>query len=190
MAESPIVRGLRNRLEADTLNPEDKKKMALAKELRTLRKQGLTLAQCSAKLGINEHQAEQFARRGVYKLFCQYFEELERTTDEEKACEIARETKRQFVAFGPDALAYYRTCFLRNPPDEQEEKGEFKDDAKAMWATERVSKGLGLTEPEQTGRPVININIAHIRAEQEMVNADDAEAAAAAKAIDVTPTQS
>lgn len=181
-------RALQRRLETDTLKPEDKEKLELARELRRLRKQGLSFRECSERMGQTEARLEKFARRQSFATFCRYLETLEKGTNEEATAVVVRKAKQEFAAFAPDTIAYYRTCFERNPPEDQAEKGEFKDDAKAMWASERVSKGLGLTEPDTAVRPVVQINIAHIRMEQAMVAADDAEAAAVQKAIDVTPT--
>lgn len=186
--KSPGNKALQNRLEADTLSVSDKEKLELTRQIRALRKKGLTLRQCSVAAGVGQRKVEQFANRGIYKLFCEYLDRLERGTDEEVVEKVVRKAKHEFAGFAPDTIDYYRTCFLRNPLTDREEKGEFRDDAKAMWAADKVSKGLGLTEPEHAIRPIINISIAHIKFEQEMVNADDAEAAAAARAIDVTPT--
>jgi hypothetical protein len=100
---------------------------------------------------------------------------------------VVQKAKKEFAAFAPDAIDFYRECFRRNSMEDQTEKGIFKDDEKAMWATEKVSKGLGLTEPEHAIRPQVVIQLGFIKAEVAQVQSDDSDAARAAKAIDVTP---
>jgi hypothetical protein len=181
------VAALQKRIASDMLTPLDKERMATARELRALRKKGLSFRACAEEMGKSETRVKELAQNANYKLFCEYFDSVEQGTDAQVVDKLVRKAKQEFAAFAPDALSYFRTCYERNPPEEHAEKGEFKDDAKAMWATERVAKGLGLTEPETAVRPVVQINIAHIRMEQAMVAADDAEADAVQKAIDVTP---
>jgi len=186
--EAPCVRGLRSRLASDTLRPRDKERMAFTQRIRTLRKQGRTLAQCAQEMGVGESKVVQFTRRGMYKIFCEYLATAEQAAQEITGSDVVRQARQEFATLAPDAMAYFRSCYQRHPPEDQPALGLFKDDAKAMWATDKVAKGLGLTEPEHAVRPVIHINVGSIRVEMAQVAADDAEAARAAKVIDVTPT--
>ena len=181
------IDGLWERLHSGALTADDKRKLELTKGLRAGRAQGLSLAACSRQLGVTESQIHQFVRRGVYTLLCQYLDALEVGADKGKTEVIVQKAKNDFAGFAPDAIDFYRTAFLRNPEEAREEKGEWRDSALAQWATEKVSKGLGLTEPEQAVRPIVHIEHAYIRIETSQVSEDDAEAARAARAIDVTP---
>ena len=175
------VLALKRRLETDNLTPEDKERLELARRLRELHRDGKTLEECAHVLGQHPKMLAQFARRGVYKLFCDYLERLEHGDDEKAVERVVRKARTEFAGFSPDAIQYIRGCFRRD------EQGEWSDDGKAMWATQLVAKGVGLTEPQSVVRPIININIAALKAEMSQVASDDAEADAAARAITVTP---
>lgn len=169
---------LQRRLETDTLTPEDRERFDLARKLRELRREGLSMRAIAERLGKGESGLTQFMRRGVFAVFNGYLQGLEKGEDEVACDEVVRKARVDFRALAPDAIEYYRSCYARDA------EGAWKDDAKAMWATERVGRGLGLTEPDIAARPVIQINIAHIRAEAAEVAEDDA---LARDAIDVTP---
>jgi len=181
------VIALKRRLTTGTLTPEDKERFELTRRLRELRRDGKTIEECAGLLGMRREMIGQFMRRGVFEAFSQHLESLERGTDEKAVEHVVRMARKDFAGFAPDAITYYRSCFMRNAEEERAEKGEFKDDAKAMWATDKVSKGLGLTEPETAVRPIVHINVGYIRNEMLRVAEDDAEAEAAARAITVTP---
>lgn len=181
---------LQRRLLTGELDERDKRDLALARQVRKLRKEGATILEAARLTGTTERKLQQWMQRSTFQALDRYLANLEGDTPEEaKIEEVVRTAKSQFAQFAPDAIDYYKECFARNPVEEQIEKGTFKDDAKAMWATDKVSKGLGLTEPEHAVRPVINIQHAYIRHETNLVQSDDAEAVAASKAIDVTSTQ-
>lgn len=179
---------LERRLLSGELTAQDKQDLALARQVRKLRQEGATILECARLTGSTERRLQQWMKRSTYAALDAYLGNLEGDAPaDEQVEEIVRTAKSQFAQFAPDAIDYYKECFARNPVEEQIEKGTFKDDAKAMWATDKVSKGLGLTEPEHAVRPVINIQHAYIRHETNLVQSDDAEAVAASKAIDVTP---
>jgi len=188
MVAAVRVSGLEKRLQSDTLTTREKERYELARQIRTLQGQGKTLHQVARTIGVSSALVEQFVRRGVYKTYCAHLDKLAVGEDQLAIDKVVHNAKQEFASFAPDALAYYRTCFIRNPIEDRADKGEFKDDDKAMWATEKVSKGLGLTEPEHAVRPIINISVGHIHAEMKRVAADDAEAEAASRTIDITPT--
>lgn len=175
------VKALERRLRADQLTPEDKDRFEMVKKIRAGRKAGMTIEQCAQVVGKKPRMVEQFIYRGVYKLFSAHLDRLESGDEEQAAAKIIRAAKTKFAHFTPDAIDYIRSCFMKD------EDGKWLDDAKAMWATEKVMKGTGLTEPEHVVRPNITIQIAHIRHETAAVAADDAEAEAAV--IEVTPTE-
>lgn len=170
----------------DQLTEADKAELAKVRQVMALRKEGATILECARKTGQTERRLQQFMKRGVYKLFEGYVLELERGDDDKQVGDVVRGAKHAFAQFAPDAIDFYRECFKRNPIEDQEEKGIFVDAARAEWATERVSKGLGLTEPDISTRATIQIGSAIIIGELAVTQADDDKAR---DAIDITPTK-
>ena len=179
------MKALAFRLNTNALSDEDKEKLAEVQQILALKKDGATILECARRLGKTERALQQYMQRGVYKLFVDYALKLERGDDDKQIGEIVRSARQAFAQFAPDAIDFYKECYRRNPVDEQPEKGIFVDPARAEWATERVSKGLGLTEPEVAVRPMIHIKSAIIVGELHAAALDDARARAA---IDITPT--
>ncbi len=181
------VLALKRRLGTDTLTPDDGERLALARRLRELRREGKTLEECGALLGQHPKMLGHFMRRGVYKLLSDYLERVERGEDAQAIERTVRWARGEFVKLAPDAIEYFESCFERNPPEEWAERGRWKDDAKARWAAQLIAKGVGLLDPQPVVRPVIHISAASIRAELEEVAADDAKAEAAWRASAVIP---
>lgn len=175
---SPHVKALARRLEDGTLSPQDKEKLDLTRRVRELRSKGYTFAKCAAELGVNQKNLEGFARAGIYKLLGNYLESLEEGSEEKSIERVTRQTRTEFALCGPLASRVIRESFKRDENDELVDKGQ------ANWATQIVAKGLGLTEPQSVGRPVVNINIGTIQAELGTIRADDSLARGA---IDITP---
>lgn len=182
-----VVKALERRLVNDELTPEDKAELERVRQVRALRKSGATILECARKTGQTEARLSKFMKRSMYKLFEDYLIRLERGDDEKAIGDIVRGAKEAFAQFAPDAIDFYRECFQRNAVEDQEEKGIFKDPARAEWATERVSKGIGLTEPDIATRPTINIGSAIIVGELSVIAQDDRQAREAIT-IDITPT--
>lgn len=184
---NPGVKALERRLANEELTEEDRAELAKVRQVVILRREGATILECARKTGQTERRLQQFMKRGVFKLYQDYILRLERGEDTKQVQEIVRGARESFAQFAPDAIDFYRECYLRNPVDQQEEKGVFKDPARAEWATERVSKGIGLTEPDVATRPVINIHSAIIVGEMNVVAHDDAKAER--DVIEVTATK-
>lgn len=180
------VKALERRLHNNELTDEDKAEVARVRQVMALRADGATVLECARKTGQTERRLQQFMKRSTYKLYVDYLLRLERADDERQVQDVVRGAKQAFAQFAPDAIDFYKECFLRNPIEDQEDKGIFKDPARAEWATERVSKGLGLTEPDVATRPTINIASPIIVGELTIIARDDARAAQ--DVIDVTPT--
>jgi hypothetical protein len=162
--------------------PSDRERLELTRRLRELVREGKTLEECGAILGQRPKTLGHFMRRGVFKVFSDYLEGVE-SGDDAKAIErMMRWARVEFVGLAPYAIEYFESCFERNPPEEWAERGRWKDDAKARWATQFIAKALRLLEPEHATRPVIHISAASIRAELEEVAAEDARAEAAWRA--------
>lgn len=178
-AHSGLMKALERRMAKHELNDEDLRLLELSKKLYHLRKEGATYAECGRAVGQTDKQVRQFMARGQYARFIDYMRACERGDDEKQVEKVVREAKHEFAKFAPDAIEYYRSCYLKD------DDGNWLDDGKAQWATEKVSKGLGLTEPEHAVRPVVQIGQAFIVNEMKMVDADDA--LARGKVIDVTP---
>lgn len=153
----------------------------MVEEVQRLRRKGLSLAKCAEAVGLEPHQLRRFVKREEFKCLVRYLQERSEVAAEQQLNQSVKMAKREFMQFAPDAIDYYKTCFKRDAD------GDFVDDAKAMWATEKVSKGLGLTEPEQAVRPVVNIAHAVIMAESHMLKLDDQLARENAQVVDVTP---
>jgi hypothetical protein len=185
-AEGARVLGVKRRLETDTLTPGDKKRLELTKRLRELVRQGKTLKECGAMLGLHPKMLGHFMRRGVFKLLCDYFERVERGEDAQAVERMMRWARAEFVGLAPYAIEYFESCFERNPPEEWAERGRWKDDAKARWAAQLVAKALRLLEPEHAAPPVIQISLAHIEREMAMVAEEDA---LAARVLEVTSSE-
>lgn len=170
------LKALERRLVNNELSEDDKRTQAEVRQVVALRREGATILECARKIGKSERALQQFMKRGVYKLHCDYLAKLERGEDEKQIRDVVKTAKEAFAQFAPDAIDFYKECFERNPIEEQSEKGIFKDPARAEWATERVSKGLGLTEPDISTRPTISIASAVIVGELRVMAADDARA--------------
>lgn len=180
---------LERRLLTGNLEPADKENLALVRQIRKLRQEGATILECARLTGTTERRLQQWMKRGTYMVLDRYLANLESgSTLPEQVEEVVKNAKTQFAQFAPDAIDFYKEAFARNAVEDQTEKGVFKDRAMAQWATEKVSRGLGLDQPEHTTRPIIHIENAFIKHETRMVDKDDAEADAAVRAIDVTPT--
>ena len=189
MALPSRLKALSRRLASGQLEPEDKEALTKVRQIVALQREGATLLEVARETGMTEPTVRQYIKRGVYRLYADYLAQVEQGDDEKQVEKVVKTAKQKFAMFAPDAIDYYQECFLRNPIDLQTTDGVFKDSARAMWATEKVSKGLGFTEPEHVARPVVHIDLRLIHAEMEMVKNDDATAAEAARTIDVTPTQ-
>lgn len=176
-----FIKALERRLLKNDLTQEDKQQLERVQRIRRLREGGATYKEIGTQLGETDRAIEQFMRRGVYKLYVDYIRRLEAGDDERQTELMVKSAKQQFAQFAPDAIDFYRKCFRRDA------LGEFENDAMAQWATEKVSKGLGLTEPDQIVRPVVNIAHAVIIAETKQLDEEDALARVSAKAevIDV-----
>lgn len=170
------LKALERRLVNNELSDEDRALQEQVRQVVALRREGATILECARKVGKTERALQQFMKRGVFKLHMDYLLKLERGDDERQVGDVVRTAKQAFAQFAPDAIDFYKECFERNPIEDQEEKGIFKDPARAEWATERVSKGLGLTEPDVATRPTINIASAVIVGELRVMGADDARA--------------
>lgn len=178
------LKALSRRLAKSTLTEEDKKQLAFVRRLVGLKREGATLLEMARETGETEPKIRQFMQRGVYKLYRDYVLQLEVGDNDKQVATIVKDAKHRFAQFAPDAMDFYAYAFERNKEDDVREKGPFKQADLAQWATEKVSKGLGLDQPEHAIRPVIHIDLKLIHAENSMVDSDDARAAAA---IDVTP---
>lgn len=173
------LKALERRLANNELSAEDKATVSQVRQVVTLRREGATILECARKTGRTERALAQFMKRGVFAHYHDYIVKLERGDDERQVQDVVRGAKQAFAQFAPDAIDFYRECFLRNPLDQQAKHGIFKDPARAEWATERVSKGLGLTEPDISTRPTINIGSAIIVGELMVMAAEDRKAAEA-----------
>lgn len=176
--KSPRVMALEQRLADGTLTPEDKEKLDLTRRVRELRLAGNTYAKCAEELGLKQKNLEAFARAGVYKTLSAHVAAMEEGSEEVATERVIKQTRNEFALCGPLAARVVRESFKRDADDALVDKGQ------AMWATQMVAKGLGLTEPQSAGRPTITINIGTIQAELGTVRADDSLARGA---IDVTP---
>lgn len=170
------VRALAKRLNGNELTQEDRDEIARVRQVLALRREGASILECARATGQTERRLQQYMKRTPYKLYADYIIRLERADDERQVGDVVKSTKQEFVRFGPDAIDFYHECFLRNPVEDQEKKGIFKDPARAEWATERVSRGLGLTEPDIAVRPTINIASPIIVGELTIISRDDARA--------------
>lgn len=185
---SGSLKALERRLVNNELSVEDKETYEMVRQVVALRRKGATILETARKVGKTERSLQQFMQRGVFKMFVDYELKLQRGTDEKQVQDVVRGAKQAFAQFAPDAIDFYRECFLRNPEEDWEEKGIFRDPARAEWATERVSKGLGLTEPDVATRPTILINSAIIVGELAVMALDD-KRAKDEMTIDITPTK-
>lgn len=183
MAATGWMKALERRLVRNDLTAEDKVELTRVQRLYRLRKEGATYSEIARTVGEPQKNVEAFMSRGAYKLFVDYIHRLEAGDDERQAEQFVKTAKQQFAQFGTDAIDFYRVCFRRDGMN------EFENQALAQWATEKVSKGLGLTEPDHIVRPVVNIAHAVIVAESRQVDEEDALARASVRVIDVTPTQ-
>lgn len=175
-----VVAGLKRRLDTDTLSDADKERLELTRRLRELRAEGRSFEECGELLAVNPKTLAKFARGGVFKLLSDHLEGLESGEDAEASERLVRQAKQDFAGLAPSAIAFLRSCFKRT-----EDGKDFADRGDAQWATQLVAKGIGLTEPQNAVRPVIQINLGVIQAELQEVGRDDASAASAV--IEVTP---
>lgn len=181
------VRQLAKRLSQNELNDEDKAELARVRQVLALRKDGATILECARATGQTERRLYQYMQRTPYKLYVDYLIKLDRADDDRQVADVVKTAKHQFARFAPDVIDFYKECFERNPVEDQEKQGIFKDPARAEWAAERVGKGLGLTEPDIATRSVINIASPIIVGELRIIASDDARAKEDAIEVTATP---
>lgn len=177
------LKALSRRLVNNTLTEEDQEQIAFVRRLLALKREGATLLEMARETGQTEPKIRQFMKRGVFALYRDYILQLEVGSNDKQVERIVRDAKNRFAQFAPDAMDFYQHAFAREPEGSDK---PFKDMGLAQWATEKVSKGLGLDQPEQTVRPNINIELKLIHHENAQVDDDDARAKAA---IDITPNE-
>jgi hypothetical protein len=175
-----IVAGLKRRLDTDTLTDDDKERLELTRRLRELRTEGKTFEECGELLAQNPKTLAKFVRGGVFRLLCDHIEGLESGEDVEGCERVLRQARTDLAGLAPSAIAFLRHAYRKG-----EDGREYRDEGLAQWATGQVMKSTGLTEAQNTVRPVININLGVIQAELQEVGRDDMRAASAV--IEVTP---
>lgn len=178
-------RALRGRLERGELRPHDQERLELARKARPLIAKRLPISEIANKLEIKRTTMDQIIKSSSFRICVDYLAEQEQLDGVTNVEELVRKARAEFVQLAPDTLDYYRDCFRRNPVEEQEVLGLWRDVERAERAAAQVAKGLGLTEPEHAARPIIHINLAHMQFQMYQVAEEDARAA---RAIDVTPS--
>lgn len=184
MATHP--KALQRRLALNALTEEDKAELALVTRVEALRRQGATRLECARACGFTEQKMKDKMGNKTWGLLADFAKALAEGRQERAVKETVKSARERFLEFAPDAIDFYQECFRRNPLEEQEEKGIFVDPARAEWATERVSKGLGFTEPDVATRPTISIASAIIVGELAIVNSDDTKAKNAVIEVEAT----
>lgn len=161
-------------------------RLALTKAIRACQADKLTWDEMATELKQTANGLRQFARCASFRRCAA---ELDRQVDIPVAVEdvetVVQDAKAKFARLAPSAVEFYQDCFQRHPEGEWAQKGKWIDKELAERAAAQVAKGIGLTEPEQAVRPIIQINLAHMQFQMNQVAEEDARAA---RAIDVTPS--
>jgi len=185
------------------LSPSDMEKLALTKQIRALMGHGSSWEEIAAAVGKSRDAVINFARRATFRRCCEYLDIEEKAAapprmdlkkakkefgkesqgpDPEDMVQMARQA---FAELAPDTIEFYQDCYRRNPPELWPTLGKWHDPALAQWAAERVSKGLGLLEPEHVARPIITIHLGAIHGVLAQVTTEDQQVR---RAIDVSPS--
>lgn len=178
-------RALRGRLERGQLTEHDHEWLERTRAVRPLILKAKPVSEIANAVGMKRNAMDQFLKSGSFRVCADYLAEQELKGDITNIEEVVRKSRMEFAQLAPDTLDYYRDCFRRNPIEEQEVLGLWRDVDRAERAATQVAKGLGLTEPEHAARPVIHINLGHIQFQMRQVGEEDARAA---RVIDVTPS--
>lgn len=160
-----------------------------ARALATLLTEGKSFAECGVEMGETAGELYRFSRTAGYRRVARSVAPPT-APDAPPLVSAApethiRNTRAELAKLLPRLPVYIERC-LRT-----DEKGEMVDDSKAMWAAQVLAKATGLDVPEQVmgqGGPV-TINIGTIHTELVSLRADDAESAAQARALDITPLE-
>jgi transcriptional regulator with XRE-family HTH domain len=141
---SPQAIALRKRLASGRLLPQDRERIKLALDLRDLRAQGLTFAECARRLGVSKKLVEGFVNGQVYDTILAHHERQEAGADGDGRARGAT-----------DKRGHVRR--LASPALDRLEANLQGDNARAAdRAMEIVLEANGLLEPE-VARPVIHI---------------------------------
>jgi len=177
-------------------NPQYWERLEFTRRYLALKRGGKNITEIARILEKDPGTIHRILRSAAFRWCCEHLEKEEKLKAEghpkinlpapqrEKRSveELVSEARVEFASFIPDTLDFYRDCFRRNPPEEQELLGVWKDVERAEWAATQVSKGLGLTEPEHAMRPTITIHLGAIGHVLSQVMSEDIHA------IDITPT--
>lgn len=144
---------------------------------------GKTIAAIAAELGdISRSSLTRFIGSAKFKGALRVIESGGLATradvDEETALETARRTLAGTL---PDALDFLIYCFKR---DEEKPSRPYKDEGLAQWATERLLKSTGLTDPKVNGgaAPAIVVTAEAMQVMLGAIRGDDS-----VREKDVTP---
>jgi len=147
------------------------------------RKRHLTIPEISQEIGWSVKSVRAIIRGSDFRRLCTEKELAE--ADAPEPLNVVEVVKNAKADLALDTIEYYQDCYARNPEELWEKKGKWVDPDLAQWAAERMGKGIGLLEPEQTARPTITIHLGAIGHVLSQVTNEDARAT---RAIDVTPS--
>lgn len=173
------VGGFKKRLATNTLTPQDKDALNLARAIREARLQGVSMSALAKQLGMAYGKLVAFAGRGVCKVAFEHLAEIESSSDEKVRAQREREQTEEFEALRPKALKFYRDALGEKEitdPDTGEKMVVWSNPAMAMWATEQITKGAGWNQPKVTKASVVQLNVSFINGQSAMMDEDEAPA--------------
>lgn len=154
-----IVLSLKQRLKLGEINEDDRVNIELSKLVVERRNAGKSWREISEEVGRPENTITGYAKRGVHRAIVEWLNAPTPVTPRDSENETA-EMKALGMQFIKDALA--------KTPD-----GAWKNEAMAMWATERL-KGMRILDADQV-QPSIEIKLHTVKEIMDPADADDAE---------------
>jgi hypothetical protein len=146
-------------LRDNTPTDEDRANIALSKLIVERRNEGKSWREIGEETGRPENTITGYAKRGVHRAIVEWLSAPTPASRAESQDET-EELKRQGIQFIKDALA-------KNPD------GTWKDQAMAMWATERL-KGMRILDADQV-QPTIEIKLHTVKEIMDPADEDEAE---------------
>lgn len=156
---------LKARLRDRALTDEDRSNIAMSKLIVGRRNEGKSWREISEEIGRPENTITGYAKRGVHRAIVEW---LSAPTPAPRA-ESQNETE-EMKALG---MQFIKDALAKNPD------GTWKNEAMAMWATERL-KGMRILDADQV-QPTIEIKLHTVKEIMDPADADEAESEFRAK---------
>lgn len=182
---APAASELELRAERGELTPLDTQRIEWAKALQAGAPDGKPIAEIARALGVQRSTLSRFAGSPVYAQCVALLAKpalLVAKADAQRAVDNARNRMSEALALGVD---YFIGCF-----EKAEDGATYKDEGKAMWATQQLKLG-DMLAGDNANKGQIIVTDEAMRALIGAIRHDDAvrERDPVARAIDITPSK-